>query len=175
MFDKQIFDGPCRDTVGHRQDFGFQGLLCFHTTHSPYSLQISLLMAEMLHLYQALYLNSLDILRRKEGGKKEVFLSFLFLGNNQPKIILMPKRHILMWQILVNKHLIGHKETVNHKLAHAKSIWQWLKSNKGFATCLCRGWTLRGYSCWLSAPPEGNSGRRVRHSPGNWWNKSLDS
>ena len=101
MFDKQMFDGPCRDTVGHRQDFGFQGLLCFHTTHSPYSLQISLLIVEMLHLYQAIYLNYLDILQRREGGKKEVFLSFLFLGNNHPKIILMPKRHILMLQMLL--------------------------------------------------------------------------
>ena len=47
----------------------------------------------MLHLYQALYLNSLDILQRREGGKKEVFLSFLFLGNNHPKIILMPETY----------------------------------------------------------------------------------
>lgn len=29
-----------------------------------------------------------------------VFLCLLFLKNNQPKIILIPKRHILRWQIV---------------------------------------------------------------------------
>ena len=88
MFDNKCLMGPAET----QWDFEFQGLLCFHTTHSPYSLQISLLIVEMLHLYQVLQLNSLDILQRREGGKKEVFLSFLFLENKQPKIILMPKR-----------------------------------------------------------------------------------
>ena len=42
------------------------------------------------------------------------------------------ERYFCSWeQILVNKHLIGHKEIVSYKLALAKSICQWPNSNKG--------------------------------------------
>ena len=47
---------------------------------------------------QALYLNSLG---SQEEGKKKDFLSLLFLENNQPKIIPLPKRHFLGWHILL--------------------------------------------------------------------------
>ena len=60
-------------------------------TPSPYSLQPSLVVA--LFWEQALYLNSFRQLRG--GGNKKNFLSFLFLEYNQPRLILMPKRHIL--------------------------------------------------------------------------------
>ena len=35
------------------------------------------------------------------GGKQKDFLSLQFLKNNQPKLILMPNRHILGYQILL--------------------------------------------------------------------------
>lgn len=31
----------------------------------------------------------------------ELLLCLLFLRSNQPKVIIMPKRHILSWQILL--------------------------------------------------------------------------
>lgn len=34
--------------------------------------------------------------------KKKNFSSFLFLKNNQAKIIHMPKRHILGWEVLLS-------------------------------------------------------------------------
>ena len=47
---------------------------------------------------QALCLNTF---RRLWGGSKAHFLSLNFLQKNQPEEILLPKRHILWWQILL--------------------------------------------------------------------------
>ena len=80
MSGTQIFAGSCRDNlVQHRVDSDlYASLGCPHHTQ-PIFFPISLVRAL----------------------KKKIFLSLLFLKNNQLKLILMSKRHILGSQILL--------------------------------------------------------------------------
>ena len=74
------------------------------TVDTEWSLKICLMIT--LSWEQACYLNSLG---SSGGGKKKNFLSLLSLKSNQPKkkkssqpkLTLVPKRHILGWQILL--------------------------------------------------------------------------
>ena len=83
-----MFAEPCRDN-GTQSVLWSLGLPEFPpTTPSLYSLQVFLMIA--LFLKQVFYLNSLA---SQGGGKKKEFLSLLFLRNNQPKLIPLPKRY----------------------------------------------------------------------------------
>ena len=50
------------------------------------------------------------------------FLSLLFLKNNQPKLILRPKRHILGWQILLPYSIVGDLEVVTHTTMNGQRL-----------------------------------------------------
>ena len=101
MFGTQIFAGSCRDNlVQHRVDSDlYASLGCPHHTQ-PIFFPISLVRA----------LN------------KKIFLSLLFLKNNQLKLILMSKRHILDSQILLpysvfldqSHHYVGYDKNLDN-------------------------------------------------------------
>ena len=112
MFGKQMFT---------MQMFDLKALLGFHTTPNLYSLQISLVM--VLFLDQAPDLNSFR--QVKEEGFVFFFTDFpslLLLKDNQPKIILMPKKHNLGWQIWLPYSFAF--ETSSRSFTVQKFSWQ---------------------------------------------------
>lgn len=97
LLGKHLFAGPCRDaetTRPKRQDADLQALRSLpHHTQSIVFVDVSAdssiprtdPFSEFFHAVR---------------GKARRKASFLFLKNNQPKLILIPKRHILGWPIL---------------------------------------------------------------------------
>ena len=72
------------------KNFKKQTLLGSSLSATQFILYISMGIAHLLEWVLALH--SSRLLR---GGKQKEFLSLLLLKNNQPKLVLMPKRHIL--------------------------------------------------------------------------------
>lgn len=84
-----------------------------------------------LFLVQAPYLNSF----RQLGEGEKNFLSLLFLKNNQPEIILMLKRDIITWQILLPYSGMGKETAVAFEKVNKRIKNDQKSSMENFSLC----------------------------------------
>ena len=110
-----------------------------------------------LFLGQPLYLNYSTV---KEVVKRKT-LSLFFLKNTLPKIILLTKRHILGWQILLPYNALGQVEKVNVETQGGNHLLPKIVPKAGGDLLRCLNLRLGGLhlrpisfarygSCWLN-------------------------